>query len=345
MTTRGSISYAVSRDGTRIAWMARGSGPSIIFVPPWTETIESGYWYRVVRREFKGRIVTFDRRGFGRSDWGVEHGLEQYADDLEAVADAAGLDQVTLYGAAAGVLDSVVLAARTPRVARMLLLEPVLRVERDDLQAQKSLYALLDHDLETFWRAFLQFAIGWGKPADIERQVSYYVSATNLQDIRATLDVLLNKADLSPFAPLVQADCLLIHNADDSLMPPASAAALARLLPRQRLLITSGDRWSRDEATQREIESFLAGEWGATGSAAPREGVERATGAGSWDTLTPREAEILAHVAAGATNDEIATALWLSRATVARHLANVFAKLNVRNRVEAANWARDHEES
>ncbi|MCA9844886.1 MAG: DNA-binding response regulator, partial [Dehalococcoidia bacterium] len=26
--------------------------------------------------------------------------------------------------------------------------------------------------------------------------------------------------------------------------------------------------------------------------------------------MTPREAEILAHVAAGATNDEIATALW-----------------------------------
>jgi len=184
-----------------------------------------------LRQAFGGRIVSYDRRGFGLSDWGVEHGLDQYADDLEAVADAAGIDLMTLYGAAAGTIDSIVLAARSPRVKKMVLVEPAFRVGRDDLTTQKSLYALLDHDFATFWRAFLQFAIGWGEAADIEAWVRYFVSATNPADIRALLKVLLDRADLSEFAPLVRAECLILHNADDPMMPHTAAADLAREFP------------------------------------------------------------------------------------------------------------------
>ncbi len=128
--------------------------------PALPETIESRFVRHTLRQAFGGRIVSYDRRGFGLSDWGVEHGLDQYADDLEAVADAAGIDLMTLFGAAAGTIDSIVLAARSPRVKKMVLVEPAFRVGRDDLTTQKSLYALLDHDFATFWRAFLQFAIG-----------------------------------------------------------------------------------------------------------------------------------------------------------------------------------------
>jgi DNA-binding NarL/FixJ family response regulator len=55
--------------------------------------------------------------------------------------------------------------------------------------------------------------------------------------------------------------------------------------------------------------------------------------------LTEREAEVLRLVAAGHTNAEAADALFLSEHTVRNHLANVFAKLGVRNRAEAASWA------
>ena len=47
-------------------------------------------------------------------------------------------------------------------------------------------------------------------------------------------------------------------------------------------------------------------------------------------------------LAAGKTNTEIATALCLSIRTVERHARNIYTKLNVHNRVEAANWAREH---
>ncbi len=55
--------------------------------------------------------------------------------------------------------------------------------------------------------------------------------------------------------------------------------------------------------------------------------------------LTDREREVLEHVVDGKTNREIAYTLGISEKTVEKHLNNVFEKLNVRSRVEAAVFA------
>jgi DNA-binding NarL/FixJ family response regulator len=58
--------------------------------------------------------------------------------------------------------------------------------------------------------------------------------------------------------------------------------------------------------------------------------------------LTPREAEVLALVARGMTNREVAGVLVLSEKTVARHLANLYTKLDVGSRTAAAAYAHAH---
>jgi DNA-binding CsgD family transcriptional regulator len=58
--------------------------------------------------------------------------------------------------------------------------------------------------------------------------------------------------------------------------------------------------------------------------------------------LSGREAEVLALVAAGRTNREIAEVLVLSHKTVARHLSNIFVKLEVTSRTQAAAYAFEH---
>jgi len=52
--------------------------------------------------------------------------------------------------------------------------------------------------------------------------------------------------------------------------------------------------------------------------------------------LTPREREVLALVAEGRTNRQIADALFISDKTASVHVSNILAKLGVANRAEAA---------
>jgi DNA-binding NarL/FixJ family response regulator len=57
------------------------------------------------------------------------------------------------------------------------------------------------------------------------------------------------------------------------------------------------------------------------------------------EPLTQREDEVLATVARGRTNAEIADELHISLSTVKAHIASLMTKLGVRNRVELAMWA------
>lgn len=59
----------------------------------------------------------------------------------------------------------------------------------------------------------------------------------------------------------------------------------------------------------------------------------------TFNELTPREQEILVALASGATNDEIAENLSISRHTVARHRENLMRKLELHSRSELVKYA------
>jgi predicted ATPase/DNA-binding NarL/FixJ family response regulator len=84
-----------------------------------------------------------------------------------------------------------------------------------------------------------------------------------------------------------------------------------------------------DEILLEQIRAALAT---AAGGASPGPPLE---------LLSAREAQVLEHVAGGLTNREIAAQLRISPATVQRHLANIYTKLDVRNRTEAARRGLD----
>ena len=58
--------------------------------------------------------------------------------------------------------------------------------------------------------------------------------------------------------------------------------------------------------------------------------------------LTRRELEILQLVAEGHSNAKLAKQLWVTEQTIKFHLSNVYRKLDVANRTEAARWAQLH---
>ncbi len=89
----------------------------------------------------------------------------------------------------------------------------------------------------------------------------------------------------------------------------------------------SGDMLISPQVTVRLLSRI-----GATGRPGP-------AGTGG---LSGREVEIARHVAAGKTNAEIAAELFISAGTVKTHIANIGAKLGLRNRVGIAAWAWEH---
>ena len=60
------------------------------------------------------------------------------------------------------------------------------------------------------------------------------------------------------------------------------------------------------------------------------------------EELTDREREILGYIARGASNREIGEALFITEGTVKNHVSNILGKLALRDRTQAALWAREH---
>jgi LuxR family transcriptional regulator of csgAB operon len=74
----------------------------------------------------------------------------------------------------------------------------------------------------------------------------------------------------------------------------------------------------------------------------PETGEAKRLSANEGSVLSKREIEILGLVAKGAINTEIAETLFISRHTVKSHLYNIYKKIKVTNRLEAALWANEN---
>lgn len=106
------------------------------------------------------------------------------------------------------------------------------------------------------------------------------------------------------------------------LLKDAGAALLAQAVH----AAARGDALIAPNVTVRLLETFA----GATPAAALPQPLE---------PLTDREEQVLAAVARGLGNAEIAAELYISLSTVKTHVGSLMAKLGARNRVEMAIWA------
>lgn len=72
----------------------------------------------------------------------------------------------------------------------------------------------------------------------------------------------------------------------------------------------------------------------------PRDGASAPDGLP--DELTPREAEVLAHIADGLSNGEIAATRFVSEATVKTHINHIYSKTGLRDRAQLVGYAFRH---
>ncbi|MFI6157709.1 response regulator [Kitasatospora sp. NPDC051170] len=118
----------------------------------------------------------------------------------------------------------------------------------------------------------------------------------------------------------------LAAGADGFLLKDTDPAEILRAVH----LVAAGSAMLHPAAARRLIDRYHAGN--QPKATAARERLER---------LTPRELDVLALLAQGETNADIATRLTMRESTVKAHVSRILTALGVTNRVQAALLARD----
>jgi pimeloyl-ACP methyl ester carboxylesterase/DNA-binding CsgD family transcriptional regulator len=349
------VRFCSAPDGTRLAYAVHGRGPPLVRTATWLTHLEFDWESPVWRHWLAGladghMVLRYDERGCGLSDRDVaDVSLDARVADLGAVIDAAGSERVALLGISQGGPLAIAFAARRPeRVSRLVLFATHARgrLMRDPSRSDREQAELMDslirmgwgRDIPVFRRLFTTLFIPDARPEQME-WFDELQRVTTDPETAARIRHARNLDDVTDEATRVSCPTLVIHARDDGLVPFAEGRLLATMIPgarfvalesRNHILLEDEPAWKQFQA---ELRSFL----GPAEVPAPPDLPE----------LSNREAEVLALVAQGLTNEEVAARLYLSVRTVERHLSNIYAKLRVSGKAAraaaAARFSRSRE--
>jgi DNA-binding NarL/FixJ family response regulator len=203
-----------------------------------------------------------------------------------------------------------------------------------------------DQDLiRTGFRLFLQTQDGLEVVGEAADGVEALEQSRALQPNVVLLDIRMPRMDgveaaarLTELDPAPRVLVLTTFDLDEYVFGALRAGAAGFLLkdaPREKLVeairvVHAGEALLSPSVTRRLVEEFAA-------TAAPA-GLPPPV----LDELTPREREVLALVARGLSNREIAERLVITDATVKSHFGHILLKLGLRDRVQAVVFAYEH---
>jgi pimeloyl-ACP methyl ester carboxylesterase/DNA-binding CsgD family transcriptional regulator len=335
------VQYVRTADGYDIAYWTVGHGLPFVYIPGqfsdlnvfWRETAMHGPWMQGLAERF--RLTAFDGRGQGMSTRGIREAqtIDTLGYDLEAVAERTQSGSFVLLGRWYGCHIAVRYALAHPERVSALIL---VGCAEENSAWPSSVYQQLP---EQNWDVFLLSQMArttWEKSKQtIDRQNRASTRedlALRAQAYRASSVT----ADLSR----IKVPTLVLHPRDYILLPAEESRRVAAKIPGARFAYIEGEMLPGDPATGlRAIEEFLKqelapGERQSQPSVTLEDGY-RASVAG----LSRRQMQVLRLVAQGKTNREIAEELVLSERTVQRHIADLYLKIDVRNRSEATSFA------
>jgi pimeloyl-ACP methyl ester carboxylesterase/DNA-binding CsgD family transcriptional regulator len=344
------IRFCTSGDGVRVAYATVGSGPPLVKVANWLTHLEfdwtSPVWRHWLEELSRDRtLVRYDERGCGLSDWNAaDLSFEGCVRDLEAVVDAAGLERFALFGMSQGGAAAIAYAARHPeRVTHLALCGAFTRGRavwastQGQVEENEMMIRLAEGGWERENPAFRQMYASQFLPDGSAEQHRSFTDLMRVTTSAANAGRLLRAfsvIDIVELAKTVKCPTLVLHARDDGRIPfdegrlVASLIADARFVSlesRNHILLEPEPAWAQLTA---ELRAFLP-----AGGPAPEEG--------AFAQLSSREREVLALIAEGLDNQQIAARLFRSEKTVRNHINSIFGKLDVHSRAQAIVLARD----
>ena len=331
----------------RIAYEIFGEGPEVLLViPGWVSHLDfdwetpeiRGFYDRLAHGR---RVIRYDKRGVGLSDRPTgpdTYSLAEQVRDVVTVLDTAGLERVAIFAWSMGGPIGLTLAAEQPERVTSLVLYGTYAKALAESSYPQGIDGPTMQSLMSLARA--QWGIGSGAiasffiPESDEERIRWFTRYQRVAMSPQTAADFVGGVithDVREILSSVQTPTLVLHRREDTLVPVALGRYLAERIPGACFQELSGQHhtpyFGDSEAITKATDAFLR---------------SRNAGMARPAALTSREIAVLRLLAEGLHNREIAERLSISPATVSRHLANIYVKLDVTTRAAAAAYAYRH---
>jgi pimeloyl-ACP methyl ester carboxylesterase/DNA-binding CsgD family transcriptional regulator len=323
--------------GRRVAYAVTGDGPPLVAPAWWVSHLEldwadpafRGLWESVGEGY---TVVRYDRLGVGLSDRDLRDEdltLDGEVALLTAVLDELALHSVVLLGGSSGGCPAIAFAARFPdRVDRLLLYGAYADGPSiSPPEVRDAIVAVVRSHWGLGSRVLADIFLGDTDSAAQERLARHQRAAADPATAAALLE-LIYRNDVRAELARITVPTLVLHRRGDRAIPYQLGRELAAAIPGATLVPLTGSAhfpWAGDtQSVARALRAVLAPE-------AP----VRIAGEPAAVLLSGREREVLALVAQGLSDPEIAEQLVLSQHTVHRHVANIRNKLGRGSRTAA----------
>jgi DNA-binding SARP family transcriptional activator/pimeloyl-ACP methyl ester carboxylesterase len=267
--------FAQSGDAA-IAYQVIGDGPlDVVLAPGWFSHVEVAWEeprYAAFMKRLAGacRLMLFDKRGVGMSDpCPTSLTLDERADDIVAVMEAAGSEKAVIFGVSEGGPMGISLAARVPeRVAGLVVYAGMACSQSSEDYPwawSPEFYELYKASLEQVWLTGrgIEFAVptATGDEAFMEWVARFMRLSVSLSTAKTVLDQ-CSTIDVRHQLQDVHAPTLVLHRRDEQWMQPENGRYVAAHIAGARYIELPGvDHWpwmGDSDSVLREVEAFLA---------------------------------------------------------------------------------------
>lgn len=244
------IHFCSASDGTRLAYSMVGNGPPLVKAANWLNHLEFDFDSPVWRHWIAGfsderSFLRYDERGNGLSDWQAPLSFDAFVDDLESVADAAGLDRFDMLGISQGASVAIAYAVRHPhRVRRLIIYGGYAAGWRTRASAAEIArrQAMLDLTREGWGLdnpAFRQMFTSLFLPHSTPEQQTWFNELqrmTTSPENAERMQRVLSRVDVRPLLGKVTAPTLVAHSTMDAVVPFEAGRGIAARIPGARFI-------------------------------------------------------------------------------------------------------------
>jgi pimeloyl-ACP methyl ester carboxylesterase/DNA-binding CsgD family transcriptional regulator len=349
--------YARTSDGYDIAYFVAGEGLTMVRPPvawnhisrQWTPEM-LGPTYGALAAHF--RLVLFDGRGQGLSTRGLPESLsfDDLVLDLEAVIEQLNQERIIVFGMSFAASLAIEYAVAHPdRVIGLILWN------YQDYQARSDAMIRLAQD---DWNYHVASTVRVGFSGfDPDLSIEIARDSTSQMDHIRRLRALRSVSGQDLLAGVTVPTLMLAHRAGVRRVAGEPSHRAAAIVPDSRLVlfddpgtlgkvengIPEGVSAILDFVASIEVpEGRLINRLNKRHSQDAMPSLAHFTGDNTVTGLTSREQEVLALLANGQSNKQIALRLSLSLSTVNHHVSNIYAKIEAPNRAAATAYAVRH---